>query len=353
MLKSRLEAAELGKTYDLRPQPKKPSDAAGSVDATTPLLANGSSSSSSGPGTEAEPATLPDEVVLFMLKREALLTRAKLHNLVFEHLVQEKELRVLKQQLRQGEPEFERLKRELDEVKHTPRVLDGGHRNALEMERHRHQLDVQTAFREQGARLQAIYDKKQKTEYDMTKRETEIKQLQGWKGTVESLIEKFQELIAAKQPTASNASADGEEDAGAGAGASPRPEGGDVEEGEAPGSSLGLSPQQYMQLNKLRNHFHKDVRKQLYSDADDKAFFESLKAALKAIDKRLEDSAVALQHLEMALINVACDDPGAMIGTQLALPVLQERLDARAMEHAAERAKEAEDEVLRMEVRGA
>lgn len=60
---------------------------------------------------------------------------------------------------------------------------------------------------------------------------------------------------------------------------------------------------------------------------------------------------VALQHLEMHLINVACDDPGAMIGTQLALPLLQERLDARGLDFAAHRAKLAEDEVLRMEVR--
>jgi hypothetical protein len=59
---------------------------------------------------------------------------------------------------------------------------------------------------------------------------------------------------------------------------------------------------------------------------------------------------VALQHLEMQLINVACDDPGAIIGTQLALPLLQDRLDQRGLEYAAQRAKLAEDEVLRMEV---
>ena len=29
------------------------------------------------------------------------------------------------------------------------------------------------------------------------------------------------------------------------------------------------------------------------------------------VEKRLEESRVALQHLEMQLINVACDDPGA------------------------------------------
>lgn len=32
---------------------------------------------------------------------------------------------------------------------------------------------------------------------------------------------------------------------------------------------------------------------------------------VKVVEKRLEESRVALQHLEMQLINVACDDPGA------------------------------------------
>ena len=63
----------------------------------------------------------------------------------------------------QGEPEFERLKRELEDVKNAPRGLEGTFRTAAEMERHRsqmadaaieEQLEVQTTFREHGARLQ-------------------------------------------------------------------------------------------------------------------------------------------------------------------------------------------------------
>lgn len=63
----------------------------------------------------------------------------------------------------QGEPEFERLKRELEDVKNAPRGLEGTFRTAAEMERHRaqladaaieEQLEVQTQFREHGARLQ-------------------------------------------------------------------------------------------------------------------------------------------------------------------------------------------------------
>ena len=69
-------------------------------------------------------------------------------------------------------------------------------------------------------------------------------------------------------------------------------------------------PQQYVQLTKLRNHFHKDVRKQLYCDADDKQFFEWLRKEAKEVEKRIEEGRVILQHLEMQLLNVACDDPG-------------------------------------------
>jgi hypothetical protein len=79
----------------------------------------------------------------------------------------------------QGEPELERLKRELEEIKHAPRGLEGTFRTAAEMERHRHQLadaaieeqlEVQTAFREQGTKLQGLYDRKQRTEYEIAKR---------------------------------------------------------------------------------------------------------------------------------------------------------------------------------------
>ena len=66
-----------------------------------------------------------------------------------------------------------------------------------------------------------------------------------------------------------------------------------------------------------------DVRRQLYSDKDDREIFSTIQDQLRRIDKLLEDGRAALQHLEMALINVACDDPGAAIGAQLVLPLLQ------------------------------
>ena len=166
-------------------------------------------------------------------------------------------------------------------------------------------------------------------------RETEIKQLQGWKGTVENLIEKFHEALAvAFGASASGGSEEGSAVSTAAAVAAAAEDGdedskpeenGDsevavveadavadgnedtamtdaaemtvvaaAENGDAPPASDEaaqaaweeaaaeaewghLSAHQHMQLAKLRVHFHKDVRKQLYGDAEDKQFFEWLK----------------------------------------------------------------------------
>lgn len=64
-------------------------------------------------------------------------------------------------------------------MKSAPRGLDVAYRSAAEMERHRaqladaaieEQLAVQAAFREQGALLQSIYERKQRAEYELTAR---------------------------------------------------------------------------------------------------------------------------------------------------------------------------------------
>jgi hypothetical protein len=101
-----------------------------------------------------------------------------------------------------------------------------------------------------------------------------------------------------------------------------------------------------------RQHFHKDVRKQLYHEGDDRNFFNRIKDGLKSVEAQLEEGRVAVQHLELFLLNVACDDPGTVIGSQLLLPLLQDRLDGAALAFKAERAKMAEDEIIAMEVRG-
>ena len=50
-----------------------------------------------------EPEALHDSVIIALLKREHLLTRAKLNALYYEHVTGERKLRSLKTQLRQVE----------------------------------------------------------------------------------------------------------------------------------------------------------------------------------------------------------------------------------------------------------
>ncbi len=45
--------------------------------------------------------SLPDQVLVAMLKREVLLTKAKLHYSLFEHICQDRQLRTWRAQLKQ------------------------------------------------------------------------------------------------------------------------------------------------------------------------------------------------------------------------------------------------------------
>lgn len=186
-------------------------------------------------------------------------------------------------------------------------------------------------------------------------RESEIKQLQAWKGTVESLLDKMCDVLTAlgspiSPPASESNAADGStagsksavtggaveevatvegddkvaegpsssKEAAEHAGETPSPPAGAPgrSKGEAEGEGLAAlevlaasregpeegaaaaehgqpevgtdaapltaeaaeaSPHLFMQLAKLRNHFLRDVRKQLYGEAEDKQFFESFK----------------------------------------------------------------------------
>ena len=58
-----------------------------------------------------------------------------------------------------------------------------------------------------------------------------------------------------------------------------------------------------------------------------------------------------MQHVENYAVHVACRDLGAVVGAHLALPLLRERLDAHALAYAVKLAEQAQQEVMRMEVR--
>lgn len=76
----------------------------------------------------------------------------------------------------------------MDELKSSHRKVDGPFRTTHEMERHQtqqqdaqveEQIQVQTQFREHSSKLQAIFDKKQRVEVDITRKVSEERQLVG------------------------------------------------------------------------------------------------------------------------------------------------------------------------------
>ena len=380
MLTSRKEALEMGKKYDLRTTTAAAAAAAAAVPSSSggvaiagssgiskPAAASISNASEatttatppaagevSSPAAATELPSLPPHVILFHLKREALLTAAKLHGLKLEQVTAKRELRSYQAQLRAGEPRFERLRRELDEMKSAPsRSLDGTYRNTSEMERHRSQLadaaiedqmTAQAEFRKIGSRLQKIVDLKTEMEIQISRRDQEANQLQLWRRNVCQMVDSLEDNIAASAPLESLLLADGAGDV-------------DEEAGEIDDAKRALiaavkaATHHAEELETLRNNFNTTFRKELYVPADDIAIFETVQKQLKEIERRLEEGRVAAQHLLQFAINVACDDPGIAIGQNIVLPYLQEKLDLKGLDWANEKAAAAQDEVIRMEVR--
>lgn len=368
MLESRKEAAALSEKFDIRTRGPhnelKPAEggierkqSAEAESGGAGVIGNGLSNGLAG-GDATTAGTLPElpnEAILFMLKREALLTSAKLHGLKLEQAASKRELRSLQAQLRAGEPQFERLKRELDELKAVPsRSLDGTYRNTAEMERHRAQLadaaieeqiSVQAAFRKIGSRLQKVLESKQDLEVVIVKKDQEANQLNKWRRNVCSMVDTLEDLLAAAAPLQAlgngGVNANGEVDE----------EAGEINDAQrALVAAVRSATHHVDDLDALRTNFHTSIRRQLYSSSDDISIFEAVQKQLKEIERRLEEGRVAVQHLMAFAVNVACDDPGITIGSSIVLPLLQERLDQKGLEWADQKAAAAQDEVMKMEV---
>ena len=61
----------------------------------------------------------------------------------------------------------------------------------------------------------------------------------------------------------------------------------------------------------------------LYVEDDDTEISEWIQGQLKDTERRLAEGRAVLIYLQNQLVNLACDDPGAAIGAQVALPFLQ------------------------------
>ncbi len=66
-----------------------------------------------------------------------------------------------------------------------------------------------------------------------------------------------------------------------------------------------------------------DVRRLLYVEDGDMEISKCIQRQLKDAEKRLAEGRAVLIYLQNQLINVACDDPGAVVAAEVALPILQ------------------------------
>lgn len=140
---------------------------------------------------------------------------------------------------------------------------------------------IQTAYRDLGARLQSVADRKQRAEYEMQRHEKEMKPLKGWRNTVESMVDRFHSAVASIHAAGRPAGISDRSMGGAlgDVGCTPST-GSALEEGNAADEML---PHAFMQLSKLRNQFVADVHKQLYTENDDRHFFDCLKVRLSRL----------------------------------------------------------------------
>ena len=77
-----------------------------------------------------------------------------------------------------------------------------------------------------------------------------------------------------------------------------------------------------------------DVWPALFDDVEDRNMYTALQSQLKYITKMQQRASPALRVLETELISGACHDPGAVIESELVLPLIRERIDAAAQEQA-------------------
>ena len=308
--------------------------------------------------------SIPYDAIIFMLKRESLLTSAKLHFLALEQISMHRKSQSLKFQLQQGEPQFERLKRQLDDLKSisNARALDGNYRVTSDVDKQRiqladsnldEQLRVQSSLREKSVQLQRVLESRRECDINISRRDKEIASLSKWKASVDRLIANFKSY---SEDISIDVDEVGRECDSQDINSNRPSLEIDVEAGVVTEQHRNLAAavrnlrvKDDRNILELREHFKNDLSRQLYSHKDDKLIFDNLKSQLQELEKQLDAGQAALQHLESYVINLACDDPGIGIGSLVILPFLQGRLDARALNYAAEKAAAAEDDILRME----
>ena len=278
----------------------------------------GSSTASTGSNENSQPPPPPthpeinDEQMRTLLRREEVLTRAKIHVLEHENRVLMNKRGQIAIKIAKGESEFKRLQQALSKV-------DAAH-------------EVYDALREQSQRLQRVVHEQEVLERQIQATDRECQQLSAWRLSIKRMMQEISEDPSAQAAAAAAAGGDEASAANAPAQAQKNP----MEEREA-------------RRKRTRRKFHESVYSQLFCDEDDMNFFNRMMNQIKEINNEIEVAQAALTHQEHLLTSILCVDPGAEVSHHLILPYLQMRIETAASEHAAKKAAAAEADVLGLE----
>lgn len=92
------------------------------------------------------------------------------------------------------------------------------------------------------------------------------------------------------------------------------------------------------------------MQEKLYSVEAEERLRNQVIEEINVLLQMEERGRAVLPHLEMSIVNRACSNPGAVVVEKLLLPLIQERLERLACQHTAEKALEAQENLLEAEV---
>ncbi|KAA6426501.1 MAG: U box, partial [Trebouxia sp. A1-2] len=86
-------------------------------------------------------------------------------------------------------------------------------------------------------------------------------------------------------------------------------------------------------VDSVRQYFHQHIWPGLRTVEYELSIVEFLHQHIKKGERIQAANRAALIHLEAQVINVACDDPGRVVGAHVLLPMLRERIESQAYAH--------------------
>ncbi|DBA96197.1 TPA: hypothetical protein ACH3X3_002397 [Trebouxia sp. C0006] len=347
MLKNRSHIQELAATHNVRLEPCSK--------AVLDVV-------SAGTIQVASLLTWPDSLVIAMLEREQLLTKAKLHELNFHRVTMETRVYHLRRLVSLQEPEFRQMERLLDmkgrrsqNWERTPqdRLGKTGLEEFKALQADCDDTGLAIRFQTLNQLVMDMSNEDQKTQNQMIHVDTEIMLMKAW-------------LVCVTQMTNILLNTDSVLSLLPGSADSPPAvtQKGSHTLSEAPVGPLDLhgslraateifsvaaknpGTEGYLDLLRsrrlLRASFTKNVWPWLFDEAEDRKTFWALQSQLKYINNQKEGASAAVYHLECSMIAAACHDPGRVIERRLVLPLLHQHISAAA-EAAAQVQAENQD----------